>query len=285
MRQDDFEKLMAEWAAKRSRRPRHMAPSDEMYRAAREMAARRIVQPSRARWVLVGAAAACVAVVAGVLLLRGPEGPRGPLGSVALDAVAQREGFLPHPRVGHGDEGPGPGMKRGKKGPGAVGEGFLKLQVQIERRGESEVTTVDALSADLRAVRLSPGENYRVVLVPAADRFIYIFQLTSDGLLARLLPNETYCPARNPLAGGETYYVPAQPKWLYLGGTPGTDRIYVVSSSVPKERLLALYSGYVTAADLRTARRELEDLLRLLEGIVEGRETGASAWRIEVARG
>lgn len=283
MKKDDFEKMMEDWAAERARRPDDLSPSAELYRAAREMGARRFKPVSRARWVAVGAVAACLAVAAvAYVLSRGPSEPGGALSAGNFDVIGQREGFSRGGVDSKGGRSKAP-MTGGKKGGGVERGGLSLLQLEMERRGEVEVTTVDLFSAGPGPFALTPRDNYRLVLAPADDRFVAIYQLTADGVLVRLLPNETYCPAQNPLVKGSTYYVPAEPKWLYLGEAPGADRIYVVSSPAPLSRLDARYTRYVTEGDPSKRRAELAGFLSLIDLYVQGHEPGASAWRLEVA--
>lgn len=264
MGDDGFEKTMEAWADHEIESAPDLHPTDEMYHLVRARTPGRRRSPVSWRPVLVAAAVAGLLVVAVLYaaLIRQPLGPDLPPGQ-EIAYVSQRE-------VAAGEKGitvKEPVEPKGK-GPKRGQASFERLWFQIQKQGFPIVASMDMQAPQAETPTLTTADNYRLLLESLADGYVYVFQLTPANLLVQLFPNEMYSPARNPLQGGTTHYLPSEPNWFYPGQDRGAARLYVVASAQPHQELQRLYARYSQADDATSRQEALSRLLKSLDVLV-----------------
>ena len=274
MRDEDFEKRMDDWASHELEAAPRLRPKPEMYRMIKAGKGK-VLPPVTLRRVLVGLAAACLAAVVLIISpLFQPTGP-GERPSIGLrEGFTAKRGVTIKPPPKRGGKGPGRGVKGPKKGPVA----FHRLQFHYQEAGSPSVYGFDIRFPTGEEVTLGPEDNYRFVLQPAEDRFVYMFQLDSLGKLVKLLPNESYAPYRNPLEKGQTYHLPPEPNWLYPGRGKGEETIYVVASAEPLPELESLYEAYLEAEGKRAREESLSPLFDRIRSTGKAPGEEAAHW-------
>jgi hypothetical protein len=274
MRDNDFEKVMDTWADDETESAPDMRPTADMYRMVR---AKREGKPSfflGSRWAALGTAMAGLVVLAlaYTLVFHPSIFPRAPSGQ-EVAWVGQREGFASEKGV-IAEEPTVPPRKGPKKGPIA----FEQLVFHFQEQDSWFIQGIDLQAPREETLALTSADNYRLLLEPIGDRYVYVFQLTSAGILLKLFPNETYSSAQNPLRQGQTYYLPSEPNWFYLGQGEGEESLYVVASVRPMHDLEDLYAQYNRADDGMDKQQALSTLLNALETIEEAHPEEAAGW-------
>jgi hypothetical protein len=165
--------------------------------------------------------------------------------------------------------------KRGKKGPAPL---FGRLEFQFRIGGSPDIVSVDLRGPREEAISLTTDDTYRLLLEPAADVNVYVFQLSPLGILIRLFPSKIYSPYTNPLSRSQTHYIPPEPNWFYLGLDRGQERMYVLASPEPIEDLESLYSEYTGEVSRSERAQALSRLLGLADTIIGDAGEGASGW-------
>jgi hypothetical protein len=281
MQDRDLDKIMAKWADDETASAPKLRPTAEMYERVAALGRKRVLGSLLSRrlvWVAAGAALAVFVLVyalvhSSFLIVPGMGQQRAHVSQRAQ--VSQRAAFAP----GKGPARGGPPPKG--KGP-AGGPAHLKqLEFQVKGLGSSVVRSIDLLAQHLPRVVLTAEDSYRLVLEPAADRHVYVYQRSPSGTLVALYPNEAHSPARNPVHAGGTVYLPAEPNGFYLEKEEGVVRLYVVAAEEPVPELEALYDRY-SRPGLRLGRqRNLDLLLERLDALASGQIAGASGWTFE----
>lgn len=250
---DDFEQVMDTWAGEETRSAPDLHPTAEMYRMVRA-GARRPPVPLYLRWARVGTALAgllLVAILCTVVFTPSP----GPVVAVGL-------------RQGYAAEGDivlrGPTL-RPEKGPRRGAVAFNRLMLQLQAQDASVVEGIDPRVPGQERIALAPSDNYRLSLELAQDGYLYVFQFTSSGTLVKLFPNEEYGPVRNPLQGGQPYYLPAEPNWFCLGEFAGEEHLYMIALTQPARELESLYARYSKADQRADQQALLSSLLQAIE--------------------
>jgi hypothetical protein len=189
-----------------------------------------------------------------------------------LNQVPQRVAFAPEKGPVRG--GPPP------KGPRGEPAHFRWLELQIVGADPSAARSVDVLAVQPSKVVLAADDSYRLVLEPAADRYVYVYQQSPSAALVALYPNEAHSPTKNPVRAGETVYLPDEPNGFYLE-EEGAYPLYVVASERSVSELETLYKDH-SRAGIRLGRRKSHDrLLERLDALASGQVEGASGWRFE----
>ena len=143
---------------------------------------------------------------------------------------------------------------------------FHQLMLHYQKADSQSVYGVDIRLPQEEKITLTADDNYRLLMKPAGDHHVYIYQLDCRGQLARLFPNDVYSSFQNPLQEGQTYYIPSNPNWFHLGEKEGEEQIYVIASAQMIPKLDELYAQY-DEADNRSKRQEsLSRLLKELDG-------------------
>jgi len=271
----DLDKIMDKWVDDETASAPKLRPTAEMYERIVSLGSKRPLGALLSRrlvWVTAGAALAVLALVytlvySSVLVVPGM-GQR-------FTQVSQRVAFAPEKgpvRGGPPPKGKGP---RGEPSP------FSQLEFQVKGAGSSTVRSVDVLASQASRIRPVADDSYRLVLQPAADQYVYVYQQSPGGTLVALYPNQGYSPAQNPAFGGETFYLPAEPNGFYLEGEEGSVRLYVVAAKEPIPELETLYERY-SGPGIRLGRQKsLALLLERLDALVGGQVEGASGWTFE----
>jgi hypothetical protein len=274
MRDEDFEKVMDTWADREAESAPEMRPTADMYRMVQAKRERGPVFFLGSRWAAVGTAMAglVMLVVVYAVLFHPSIFPRVPSGQ-EVAFVGQREGFASEKGVIMEEPGVPP-RKGPKKGPIA----FEQLVFHFQERDSRFVQGIDLQAPWDETLALTSADNYRLLLEPIGDRYVYVFQLTSTGVLVELFPNETYSSAQNPLRQGQTYYLPPEPNWFYLGQDEGEERLYVIASAQPMQGLEDLYTQYDQANDGADKQQALSTLLSALEIVEEDHPEEAAGW-------
>lgn len=85
---------------------------------------------------------------------------------------------------------------------------------------------------------LRSGNQYQIIVKPAVQGFLYIFQTDAAGKVQRLFPMASYGSHQlgnvNPVQAGTTYTLPKQGKAYTLDNTVGKERFYVFASRNPR---------------------------------------------------
>jgi hypothetical protein len=269
MRDDDLEKIMDEWAAHEIESASQMRPTAEMHRLVQARQTRRPSYLFSSRWAMTGAAMVGLIVLAILYaVLLQPSTP--PSQKVAF--VEQREGFPAEKGVDI-RKGAATPSEKGSRGEPAA---FSQLLFQFQHQDSRSVEAIDLQNPPTQILALTWADNYRLLMEPAQDRYVYVFQLTSSGALVQLFPNGTYSPTPNPLRRGQTYYLPSEPNWFFLDENTGTERLYVVASAAPIQDLEDLYDQYSQTEDEPGKQEMLSSLLAMLKARVEAPSEGTS---------
>ncbi len=273
----DFDEIMDTWADHETESAPEMRPTAGMYRMVRARQKRKPAFFVRSRWAALGAAVASLAAILYVVLFQ-PSIFQGPPLGREVAWVGQRDGFVSERGVVVEPVAPP------EKGPGKGPIFFGQLVFHFQKQDSRFVQGVDLQAPREEAVTLTPADNYRLFLEPVEDWYVYVFQLTSSGGLARLFPNETYSSVQNPLRQGQTYYVPSEPNWLYLDedAAPhtGEGRLYVVASAQAVQDLDDLYAQYSQTDDGSDKRAILESLIETFDAIEDIYPGEAATWAL-----
>jgi hypothetical protein len=273
MNDRDLDKIIDKWVDDETASAPELRPTAEMYEQVVSLGRKRplgALPSRRGVWMTAGAALTVFVLVytlvySSVLVLPGMGQP--------LTQVPQRVAFASEKGPARG--GPPP------KGPRVEPAHFRQLVLEIVGADPSAVRSVDVLASQLPRVLLTGGESYRLVLEPAADRWVYVYQQSPSGALVALHPNEAYSSAKNPARAGETVYLPDEPNGFYLGEEAGAYRLYVVASEGPVSELETLYEQY-SRAGIRFGRwKSLDRLVERMDALVGGQTEGASGWTFE----
>ena len=263
MKDENFEKTMDKWAAHEVQSAPQLRPTEEMYQMI-EARKRKGLFPVRMQRILVAATAVCLVLSAIIL----------PVAFHLLDqkkpSISLRKGFAPEGSVIIKN------LPRRDKGPKKGTMSFHQLMFQYQKGDSSSVYAVDLRFPLAEEIALTAADNYRFVIQTTRDCYVYVYQLDSRGELAKILPNNVYSSVENPLQQGQTYHIPSEPNWLYLGEKEGEERIYVVASAQPMQELEELYAQYDSATN-ELRRESLSHLLKELDGELSGEDV--AVWR------
>jgi hypothetical protein len=274
MRDDEFKKAMETWAESETESAPDLRPTAEMVRLVRAKQEPRRAFPISSRWAVAGAAIAGLLLVAALfaLILRSGVIP-GYVPTPEVTLIAQRVG----PDVVQTTTVKGGGKGQGEKGPGPAPAAFRQLVFELQRQDSPAVQAIDLLNPPEELPILTPADNYRLVLEPVEERQVHVYQLTSSGSLVQIFPNPAYNPVPNPIGAGQLVTLPAEPNWLYLDGTPGEERLYVVASPLPLRELDDLYAQYSQSPDAASKDEILSEFLSTLDTVAETHPERASA--------
>jgi hypothetical protein len=277
MRDKDFEEIMDSWADHETESAPEMHPTSGMYRLVQAKRKRSLGFLWRSRWSIAATAAASLVIV--VLLytvifhpsifLNGPS-------SQEIAWVGQREGFAAEGGViVRGTKAP-PDKGREKRGPVHLEQ----LLFQFQNPDSEFVEAFDLHGQPAETFSLSSADNYRLLLEPALDRYIYVFQLTNSSALVKLFPNETFSPVENPLRQGQSVYLPAEPNWFYLDEGEGEERIVIVASMRALQDLEDLYVRYSQADDESDKQKAFSGLLTKLKDLEYAHPAEVGSWEL-----
>jgi hypothetical protein len=285
VRDRDLDGLLERWAAHETASAPELGPTPDMYRSVRALKPSRRRSPFLRRWLALSAAAAALLVLAVIYpaifrpTARSPAWP-----GHGLDIVGTRE--APAPKKGavkmRAVEKAEPRAdavqpKRGEKGRPVF---LSKAEFEVTTGRSPEVSRFDLRGPREEALSLTSDDIYRLVLEPAQDVHVYVFQISPAGRLIRLFPNETYSNSRNPLERGLLYHLPSEPNWFYLGPDKGEERLYLLASPEPLSDLGSLYAEYTGEITLARRRALLSDLLDRFESIMAGGRGRARGWML-----
>jgi hypothetical protein len=98
---------------------------------------------------------------------------------------------------------------------------------------------------------LQSRDYYKIIFTPLEDSHVYIFQRDSANKIYQLFPMERFkgieLNNRNPVQGGQTYYIPSQSKSFRLDDQTGTETIYFLASRQPDTALEQEYQQILAA--------------------------------------
>jgi len=229
MNSEQFDHIMERWAEHDTQAAPALRPTPAVYQ---HLVAHRQVFRSRVAWRWAAAGAA-VALVTG-LLVSHPYVFRTSLPKGGPPIVDLRRGFEAE-KGGLAGPVPGRGPGRGPKGKMSDAErAFGQLLLEHQARTSRVVQSIDLRLAELPSLALGADDNYRLVLAPSLDSYVYVFQTSPDNRLIRLFPERRFTPAVNPLRAGATTIVPAAPDWFHLGATRSKDRLFILLSPQPR---------------------------------------------------
>lgn len=259
MKDEEFEKTMDAWASHEVKSAPELRPTEEIHRMVKAQR-RKIMFPTYARRILVRVAAACLALACLVALVMLYPAIFGPSDSLHKPFIRQRKGAIPEKGITIENL---PGRSGGGQKKGLISFSQLVFYYQkYQKRGPEAIRAVDIRFPQKERIALAADDNYGLLLRPAADRYVYVYQLDSRGILIKLFPNDVYSSLQNPLRKGQEYYLPSKGNWFCPGKEEGEERIYVIASAQPMRKLEELYIQY-GKSDNRQKRQEV--LSRLLE--------------------
>jgi hypothetical protein len=156
---------------------------------------------------------------------------------------------------------------------------FSRLAFQFQRSDSRFIESLDPRYPQREMLSLTADDNYRLLLEAGEERTVYVFQLLPSDELVQLFPNELYSPGGNPLQKAQATYVPSLPNWLYLEGTKGEVRLYVLAFERPLQEVEDLYAQYARAGRRTARQRLLPRVLESLDDVVQGGIPGAEGWK------
>ena len=266
MRDSEFQKAIDGWSEAELDSAPDLRPTPEMVRLVQAREEPRRARTVSSRWAMAAVTAAGILLLAALfaLILRSGLIP-GYAPAPEATLIAQRVGpDAVQTAIVQGD-----GKGTGAKGPVRGRPAFRQLLFEVQRPDSAEVLAVDLLNPPEETVVLTPADNYRLALELLEERHVYAFQYTSSGSLVQLFPNPVYSAADNPLLPGEVTRIPAEPNWLYLDGSPGEERLYVLAAAQPLRELEKSYAKYVKETDEAVKGERLLDLFGRLRTMVE----------------
>ena len=277
MKDEEFEKTMDAWASHEVKSAPELRPTEEIHRMVKAQK-RKIMFPTYARRVLVRVAAACLVLACLVPLVMLYPTIFGPSDSLHKPFIRQRKGAIPEKGITIENL---PGRRGGGK-KGLISFNQLVFYYQkYQKRGPEAIRAVDIRFPQKEGIALTSNDNYGLLLQTAADRYVYVYQLDSRGIMVKLFPGDVYGSLQNPLRKGQEYYLPPKGNWLYLGKEEGEERIYVIASAQPMQKLEDLYVQY-DKADNRQERQEvLSRLLKEFDAVGETAGEEAVRWVFE----
>jgi hypothetical protein len=96
---------------------------------------------------------------------------------------------------------------------------------------------------------LHSDQNYALAVRPSAQAYVYVYQVDGSGSVFQLFPDPKFPELKNPLAPNKWHWIPPQTHWSFLDDTVGTEKIYVVASYRPDDKLEALGTRLTQAVD------------------------------------
>lgn len=254
MKDEDFEKTMDNWASREAESAPQMHPTEEMYRMV-ETRKRKGLFSVHGQRILVGVAIVCLVLSAIVVPIIFYSSDRDFEPSIGMrKVVVPKSGVIvKHP------------PRRNGKGPKKGAISFQQLMFQYQKRDSPSVYGLDIRFPVEEKVTLTADDSYRLVMRTVGERYVYVYQLDSGGRLMNLFPNHVYSTIQNPLNQEQTYHVPSDPDWFHLGEKKGEERIYVVASAQPMQKLEGLYAQYDKADSRGKRRAALSQLLKELD--------------------
>lgn len=116
------------------------------------------------------------------------------------------------------------------------------------------------------------GQNYQIGVRPHERSYVYVFQVDGNNQVYRLFPGKDYLAPEsdmaNPLAGGRLYWIPSQDSWLHHSDQEGKERIIVVASRSPNERLEDLYRDLVTQRETGGDAKQTRELNSQMQAVL-----------------
>ncbi len=92
---------------------------------------------------------------------------------------------------------------------------------------------------------LRSNDRYKLIFEPLENSYVYIFQIDSADKIFRLFPTDKFQEAdiknKNPVRGGEKYWVPAEKKSFSLDDQVGEETIYFMITQEPDPMLEEKY--------------------------------------------
>jgi hypothetical protein len=272
MNEQEYEQIMDRWAEDAIASAPELRPTAEMYRLVQSRQKGKRGLFFFPRWAVAGTAAAGLLLLLVSTVLVFPTILTVFKPGLGEPLVAQREGAIPKQDIIVLNQGDPP--HRGPKGPVSL----KQLMFQLKRHDSQRAEAVDLILPFEDTITLTSDDNYRLLLEPAKDGYIYAFQLTSSGTLVKLFPQEAYSSIDNPLQEEQVYYLPAEPNWLYLDQAAGEERLSIIASTQPLTELEDLYTRYVREKDKAEKQAILSALLTQLENLVEASAETAAGW-------
>jgi len=94
------------------------------------------------------------------------------------------------------------------------------------------------------------GKDYlKIIFTPSQRAYVYIFAKGSSGNIYRIFPMRTFkgkiINNINPVLPGINYHIPKKDKAFKLGGSPGTETIYFITSKHQDIELESKYNKFL----------------------------------------
>ncbi|MBN1485661.1 MAG: DUF4384 domain-containing protein [Chloroflexia bacterium] len=262
MKEQEFEQVMEHWADRERTAAPDMRPTSKMYRMVRARGERRALPRLDSLWARAGVALAGLLVLITSTVLLYPAAPGLPVVAVRQEMASGQQVVMRGATV--------PPQKGPSRGPLA----FRQFILQIQRPKAEFIEGIDLRIDQEEVFTLTSADNYRLLIEPAGDCYLYVFQINAAGSLVQLFPHELYSEAANPLQGGKVYRLPPENRWFYLGEVTGTERLYVIAAGDPLLDLQDLYAQYEQAKRALQKRSERDKLLQELESLLHSPPAG-----------
>ena len=110
-----------------------------------------------------------------------------------------------------------------------------------------------------KGAALRSGDDYKLIIIPEEDCYLYLFQMDSAGNLFMLFPLPTFENAGagtpNPLVGHNTYMLPGQDSAYFLDENRGVERIYLLASKKADKNIEHFRKLLLTNKDPRVRKK------------------------------
>jgi hypothetical protein len=274
MKDQDLDRILDRWADEETATAPEMRPAPEMYDrvAALERRRRPVLRLTR-RSLWAAVLAAVVVLVLAYTILAHPARPLVPGGGQQVAMLQQRDASFADEK-GRPEEVPSRG-----KGPPSGLTAFRQLLLQVKGPRLTTVQSVDLLAPRPPSIVLTSEDSYRLLLEPAVEGHVYVFQRLPSGGLAQLFPAEVRSVIQNPLQAARKVYLPAPPRGFYVEGEQGQGVLYIVFADAPLADLETL-SERASRGSLLGRRKAQVDLGALLEALTTARGEEVQAWAI-----
>lgn len=121
---------------------------------------------------------------------------------------------------------------------GSTASASIGLRYRVLRRGSHAGSTPDGVELDVdpRATEFHTGDKVRLSFESNTDAYLYVVQQGTSGLWTTLFPDRSINDGQNRIQKGKEYKIPSD-NWFEFDDRPGTERLFVLLTAVPLERI------------------------------------------------
>ena len=280
MNDEDFDKIMDKWFNSELDSVQEIKPSEKVYRKVQTKQKKSFLflLPKEVRWLMTGAA---VAVIILTVFYRDIFSP-SEVSNRLMPAVGLRTGYKIE-KSEHKSEKIEP-EKRGKKGETRDKKGapvLKQLLFQYQNLKDPSIKSIDIIAPKEDRTGISERDNYRILIHPGREKWIYLFQEDSKNGIIRLFPNEDFCSFDNPFQADRIYFLPSTPDWFYVDYKKGEEVLYIVVSSRSLDDLDELYSMFLNQDNLKEKHDILIQLKNKFNSIEQQKSNNTTIYKFE----